>query len=397
MLKVDSEKCIGCGVCEDQCAFGAITVEDGCAVVGDTCTLCGSCVDACEAGALRIEEAESGRGTVDLSQWQGIWVFAEFRHGEVAPVTHELLGVGRRLADQRGVPLGAVLPGSGVRGECDALIAAGADTVYLVDDPALARYREDVYGRVLEDLIRCYRPEVVLAGATAIGRSVIPQVATRLGAGLTADCTGLDIRPEDGTLLQTRPAFGGNIMATIECPDTRPQMATVRPKVMAPLEPDPARTGQVVEVEIAAGLLESQVEVLETVVSETEQVNIQEVEMLVAGGRGVEGEKGFALIRELAEELGGAVAASRAAVDSGWISYPHQVGQTGKTVCPKLYIACGISGAVQHAVGMQSAEVVVAINRDANAPIFDIATYGLVGDLFEVVPLLAKKIQERKK
>ncbi|HEB49978.1 MAG TPA: electron transfer flavoprotein subunit alpha [Desulfobulbus sp.] len=397
MLKVDAEKCIGCGACEEQCAFGAIKVEDGCAVVGDGCTLCGGCIDACEAEALHIEEAAPGRETADLAAWQGIWVFAEFRHGSVAPVTYELLGVGRRLADQRGVALSAVLPGSGVREECDGLIAAGADRVYLVDDPALAQYREDVYGRVLEELIRRYQPEVVLAGATAIGRSVIPQVATRLGAGLTADCTGLDIRPEDGTLLQTRPAFGGNIMATIECPDTRPQMATVRPRVMAPAEPDPARSGEVVDVEIAPGHLGSRVEVLETVVSQTEQVNIQEVEVLVAGGRGVEGEKGFALIRELAEELGGAVAASRAAVDSGWISYPHQVGQTGKTVCPKLYIACGISGAVQHAVGMQSAEVVVAINRDENAPIFNIATYGLVGDLFEVVPLLARKIQEMKK
>ena len=396
MLRVDANKCIGCGVCEDQCAFGAIVVEDGCAVVGDGCTLCGGCVDACEAGALHIEEG-AGREAADLSAWQGIWVFAEFRHGQVAPVTYELLGVGRRLADQRDTPLSAALLGSGVRAECDALIAAGADTVYLVDDPALAQYREDVYGRVLEELIRCYRPEVVLAGATAIGRSVIPQVATRLGAGLTADCTGLDIRPEDGTLLQTRPAFGGNIMATIECPDSRPQMATVRPNVMAPLEPDPERGGEVVEVEIGAEHLSSRVEVLETVVSETDQVNIQEVEVLVAGGRGVEGEKGFALIRELAEELGGAVAASRAAVDSGWISYPHQVGQTGKTVCPKLYIACGISGAVQHTVGMRSAEVVVAINRDENAPIFDVATYGLVGDLFEVVPLLARKIKEMKK
>ena len=238
---------------------------------------------------------------------------------------------------------------------------------------------------------------MVLAGATAIGRSFIPQAATVLGAGLTADCTGLAIRQEDGMLLQTRPAFGGNVMATIECPHSRPQMATVRPKVMAPAEPDPDRRGEVIRITPPDNVLISQVEVLESVRSEQDDVNIQEVEILVSGGRGLEGEKGFELIRELADELGGAVSASRAAVDSGWISYPHQVGQTGKTVCPKLYIACGISGAIQHIVGMQSAEIIVAINRDENAPIFDIATYSLVGDLFDIVPLLTNKIKEMRR
>ncbi len=396
MLIVDADKCIGCGVCEANCAFGAITVVDGVAVVGDTCTLCGSCVDECEVEALHIEGVDK-KVQADLSSWSGIWIFAEFRHGVIAPVAFELLGVGRKLADQRGTRLTAVLFGSGVRNSAADLIASGADTVLLADHPELAQYREDVYGRLLERLISEYKPEVVLAGATAIGRSVIPQVATVLGAGLTADCTGLSMREEDGMLLQTRPAFGGNIMATIECPHSRPQMATVRPNVMAPAEPDPGRSGEVVEVELTGDLLDSRVEILETVISEDELVNIQEIEILVSGGRGVESEKGFELIQELAAELNGAVAASRAAVDAGWISYPHQVGQTGKTVCPKLYIACGISGAIQHAVGMQSAETVVAINRDENAPIFDIATYGLVGDLFEIVPLLTKKIQEQRR
>ncbi len=368
---------------------------DGIAVVADTCTLCGSCVDECEVEALHIEGAEK-KVQLDLSAWSGIWIFAESRHGVIAPVAFELLGIGRKLADQRGVQLTAVLFGSKIQDNGGDLIASGADKVLLADDPELAQYREDVYGRVLERLVREHKPEVVLAGATAIGRSVIPQVATVLGAGLTADCTGLAIREEDGMLLQTRPAFGGNIMATIECPHSRPQMATVRPNVMAPAEVDLDHMGEVIEVELTADLLASRVEVLETVVSEGEQVNIQEIEVLIAGGRGVESEKGFELIRELAAELNGAVAASRAAVDAGWISYPHQVGQTGKTVCPKLYIACGISGAIQHAVGMQSAETVVAINRDENASIFDIATYGLVGDLFEIVPLLTKKIQEQR-
>jgi electron transfer flavoprotein alpha subunit len=222
-------------------------------------------------------------------------------------------------------------------------------------------------------------------------------VAHAIDAGLTADCTRLEIREEDGMLLQTRPAFGGNVMATIECPHTRPQMATVRPKVMAPAQPDPSRKGMVVEVTLPKNIEQSRIEVIESVVNTEDQVNIQEVETLVAGGRGLDSPKGFELIRALAAELGGAVAASRAAVDSGWIPYPHQVGQTGKTVAPKIYIACGISGAVQHAVGMQSAEIVVAINRDKNAPIFDIATYGVVGDLYEVVPQLIKRLQEMKK
>ncbi len=395
MLIVDTETCIGCGICEANCAFGAITVEDGIAVVGDTCTLCGSCVDSCEVEALHIEGGEK-KVQADLTAWSGIWIFAEFRHGVIAPVAFELLGIGRKLADQRGVPLTAVLFGDRVSASAADLVASGADRVLVADHPELGQYREDVYGRLLEQLIKEQKPEVVLAGATAIGRSVIPQVATVLGAGLTADCTGLSIREEDGMLLQTRPAFGGNIMATIECPHSRPQMSTVRPNVMAPAEVDQARSGEVIAVELNDALLASRVEVVETVLSEGEQVNIQEVEVLVAGGRGVESAKGFELIEELAAELNGAVAASRAAVDAGWISYPHQVGQTGKTVCPKLYIACGISGAIQHAVGMQSAETVVAINRDGKAPIFDIATYGLVGDLFEILPLLIKKIREQR-
>jgi len=395
MLIVDSEKCIGCGVCEANCPFGAISVIDGCAVVGEECTLCGTCVEGCEPEALHIEESER-EPAADLDQWSGIWVFAETRHGRIAPVAMELLGVGRKLADSRGVSLAALVLGHDLDELSRPLIAAGADVVYLVDHPELAHYREDVYGRVLEELIRDKKPEVVLAGATAIGRSVIPQVANVLGAGLTADCTELAIREEDGMLLQTRPAFGGNIMATIECPRSRPQMATVRPKVMAPLEPDQQRSGEVVRLEPAAAALESSIEVLESVLSDQEEVNIQESEILVAGGRGLESEEGFALIRELAEELGGTVAASRAAVDAGWISYPHQVGQTGKTVCPRLYVACGISGAIQHAVGMQSAETIVAINRDEQAPIFDLATYGIVGDLFEVVPMLTEKLRRNR-
>jgi electron transfer flavoprotein alpha subunit len=396
MLIIDSEKCTACGICETSCAFGAISVQAGCAVVNESCTLCGACVDNCPVGALGIETADK-RAQANAGEYVGIMVFAEYRHGKVAPVSYELLGIGRKLADKRGVKLSAVLLGGAVAAYADDLIAGGADIVFIAEHPVFEQFREDVYARLLEQVIREQKPEVVLAGATAIGRSVIPYVATAIDAGLTADCTRLEIREEDGMLLQTRPAFGGNIMATIECPHTRPQMATVRPKVMAPAEPDLSRKGEIIQVQLPQHYTQSRIEVLETVVDTDSQVNIQEVETLVAGGRGLDSPKGFELIRELAAELGGAVAASRAAVDSGWIPYPHQVGQTGKTVSPKLYIACGISGAIQHAVGMQSAEIVVAINRDKNAPIFDIATYGVVGDLYEVVPQLIKRLQEIKK
>ncbi len=395
MLKIDIEACIGCGVCEEVCTFGAIEVIDGIAVVNEKCTLCGSCVDSCEAEALSIEAKEKAV-QADLAEWSGVMIYAEYRHGKVAPVSFELLGIGRQLADQQKVNLSAVLLGSGMEEAARDLVAYGADIVYQVDDPALEFFSDEIYANILEDIVRKQKPEVVLAGATAIGRSFIPLVATALATGLTADCTQLAIRPEDGVLLQTRPAFGGNIMATIECPFTRPQMATVRPRVMKSIPPDPARKGDIIDYQPKGERLQSRVRVLRNVLQEQDQVNITEGDIIVAGGRGLDNEKGFELIRQLADAVGGAVGASRAAVDSEWIAYPHQVGQTGKTVNPKLYIACGISGAIQHVVGMQSSETIVAINKDPHAPIFDVATYGIVGDLYEVVPKLIEKIKERK-
>ena len=395
MLRIDIETCIGCGVCEEVCTFEAIKVVDGVAVVNEKCTLCGSCVDSCEAGALSIE-ATAKTAQADLAEWSGIMIYAEYRHGKTAPVSFELLGIGRQLADQQKVPLSAVLLGSAMDGAAEDLVSYGADLVYRVDDPALEFFTDEIYGNILEDVIREHKPEIVLAGATAIGRSFIPLVATALATGLTADCTQLAIRPEDGVLLQTRPAFGGNIMATIECPYTRPQMATVRPRVMKTTTPDPDRRGDIIDYRPQAERLQSRVRVLRNVLEEQDQVNITEGDIIVAGGRGLDNEKGFELIRQLADAVGGAVGASRAAVDSAWIQYPHQVGQTGKTVNPKLYIACGISGAIQHVVGMQSSETIVAINKDPHAPIFDVATYGIVGDLFEVVPKLIEKIKEKK-
>jgi electron transfer flavoprotein alpha subunit len=394
MLKIDIEACIGCGVCEETCTFDAIEVVDGIAVVNEKCTLCGLCVDNCEVEALSIEREEKA-GQADMADWSGVMIYAEYRHGRIAPVAFELLGIGRQLADQQNVSLSAVLLGDELGEAGQELVACGADKVYQVDNPALANFTDEAYANILEDLVREHKPAIVLAGATAIGRSFIPLVATSLATGLTADCTELSIRPEDGMLLQTRPAFGGNIMATIECPFSRPQMATVRPRVMKAVDPDPNRPGKVIVYDPSPERLESKVQVLRNVLEEQNQVNITEGDIIVAGGRGLENEKGFELIKELADALGGAVGASRAAVDSEWIAYPHQVGQTGKTVNPKLYVACGISGAIQHVVGMQSSETIVAINRDPDAPIFDVATYGIVGDLFEVVPKLIEKLQQR--
>jgi electron transfer flavoprotein alpha subunit len=396
MLQIDRDKCIGCGVCEANCAFGAIEVVDGVAEVNEKCTLCGTCVDGCEVEALCIirEERED---LTELDNWLGVMIFVEFRHDRIAQVSFELLGAGRQLADLRGTTLSAVLLGSGVEGRAAELIGHGADTVYVIDDQRLAHFTDDAYGNMLADIIREQKPEIVLAGATAIGRSVIPRVATMLGTGLTADCTDLAMDLESGALLQTRPAFGGNIMATIVCPFTRPQMATVRPNVMKAIPFDSERRGEVISVIPDAARLHSRVKVLKSERTvQADQVNLAEADIVIAGGRGMENADGFDLIRDLAELLGGAVAASRAAVDSGWVPYPHQVGQTGKTVCPKVYLCCGISGAIQHLVGMQSSDTIIAINRDPNAPIFDIATYGIVGDLFEIVPKLIEKIKESR-
>lgn len=394
MLNVNIELCIGCGICEDSCPFGAIAVEDGLAVVGESCTLCGSCVDVCEVEALTLE-VEEGRKADELDEWSDVWVYCEYRNGLLAPVATELLGIGRTLADQRGVKLAALLMGHDTGNTADQLIAHGADIVYRIDRQELDFFKEDIYSSVLTTLIQQHKPEIVLAGATAIGRSFIPAVAIACNAGLTADCTHLEIREEDGALLQTRPAFGGNIMATIVCENTRPQMATVRPKVMKSLAQDDSRVGEVIDCTLRNSLFESVFEPIQSVSGGKAEVNIQEADILVSGGRGLESAKGFELIRKLAEVLGAKVSASRAVVDAGWIPYPHQVGQTGKTVAPKLYIACGISGAVQHVAGMQSAETIVAINRDKNATIFDVADYGIVGDINEIIPKLITKLENR--
>jgi electron transfer flavoprotein alpha subunit len=368
-------------------------MRDGKAFLTESCTMCGACLEACELKAIERTEEEIAAEATDLSSYNGLWVFAEQHKSSISSVTLELLGEGRKLADKRKTKLSAVLIGYGVRDKAGVLIAHGADIVYVADDPALRDFNDDPYSAVLTTLARLHKPEIILAGATAIGRSFIPKVACVLHTGLTADCTGLDIDPENGNLLQTRPAFGGNIMATIVTPNHRPQIATVRHKVMKKADPDPLRKGDIIDIKFnSQGDIRTKV--IKTVEDLTQVVNICEADIIVSGGRGLGDPKYFALIEELAKTIGGAVGASRAAVDAGWMPYSHQVGQTGKTVCPKLYIACGISGAIQHLAGMQSSDVIVAINKDPNAPIFNVATYGIVGDVLEVVPLMIKKFKE---
>jgi electron transfer flavoprotein alpha subunit len=390
-IEVVAERCVGCELCVQACLYDAIEMVDGIAVIKDNCTLCGACVEPCKFDAIILRV--SRREEVPIGDYRGVWVVAEQRGGELHGVSFELLGKAGELAGVLGASVSAVLLGHGVEHLASELVARGADTVYVVDHPSLAHYLDEPYANAVAELIGRHRPEIVLTGATSIGRSLIPRVAIQVRAGLTADCTGLAIDDDEGLLLQTRPAFGGNIMATIICPRHRPQMATVRHKVMQALEPDPGRTGEIVREEIPVRLLSSRSEFVEFVRDITQTVNIAEADVIVSGGRGVGGPEGFRVVEELADVLGGAVGASRATVDAGWIPYSHQVGQTGKTVQPKLYIACGISGAVQHLAGMQSSKTIVAINKDPDAPIFKAATFGIVGDLFEVVPALTKRFR----
>lgn len=381
----------------ESCPFDAIEMKDDKAFINEYCNSCKTCLSVCPEGAI-IEEAEKEpsaskeKQKTGLKEYQGVLVFAEQREGKAAPVALELLGAGRKLADELDTTLSAALLGADTA-EADELIRWGADRVLLASDQSLRPFNDDTYAEVLTRVINKYKPAIVLAGATPVGRSFLPRVAARIRTGLTADCTSLEIDHETRNLLQVRPAFGGNIMATILCPDFRPQMATIRPRVMKKSVYDPDRTGDIIRV--STNGLNSRTQVLESIKEESAiSVNLHEAEIIVSGGRGIGGEKGFRMLEDLAEALGGVVGASRAAVDEGWIAYSHQVGQTGKTVNPKIYIACGISGAVQHLVGMQSSDIIIAINKNPEAPIFNVATYGIVGDVFEIVPLLTKKIKE---
>ncbi|HHY80012.1 MAG TPA: electron transfer flavoprotein subunit alpha/FixB family protein [Thermoanaerobacter sp.] len=330
-----------------------------------------------------------------MNEYKDIWVFAEQREQRLMNVSLEILGEARKLADKKGVKACAVLVGYGVKGLADELIKYGADVVYVIDNPLLKNYTTEGYAKVIADLVNELKPEAILYGATYIGRDLAPRIASRLHTGLTADCTGLDI-DENGLLLQIRPAFGGNLIATIICPERRPQMATVRPGVMKKAPKDGKREGKIIEIQANIKEGDIRTQIFDIIKEAKSKVNIEEADIIVSGGRGVGGAEGFKLIQQLADALGGVVGASRAAVDAGWISSDHQVGQTGKTVRPKLYIACGISGAIQHIAGMGNAITIVAINKNPDAPIFKVADYGIVGDLFKVIPALIEEIKRIK-
>ena len=389
-IQIDLEKCAGCGNCVPACPFGLLEIVDDKVRLKEGCTLCGACRDACSYDAISIEAAAETPAISDSHR--GVWVFAEQRQGRLKNVAYELLAGGRELADTLKTDLSAVCLGHDID-DIDRLIAYGADKVYLVDSPELTSNHEDLCTRQLVKLIRQHQPEIVIAGATSLGRSLIPRVAAILRTGLTADCTRLGIDTENRLLLQTRPTFGGNIMATIICPTRRPQMATVRPRVFRKNKPDNSRKGQIIKVDFERESITSRTRLLNFIDDFTETVKLEDADIIVSGGRGLGKAENFKLLEELAGVLGAALGSSRPPVDEGWLPYTHQVGQTGKTVCPRLYIACGISGAIQHLAGMQTSDVIVAINNDPNAPIFEVATYGIVGDLFQIVPMLIEKLK----
>ncbi|MDY4834120.1 MAG: electron transfer flavoprotein subunit alpha/FixB family protein [Frisingicoccus sp.] len=324
---------------------------------------------------------------------KNVYVIAEQRDGKIMKVSYELIGKARELADDLGQEVVAVLMGSGVEAVAGDLAKAGADKVVVVDDPMLAEYVTEPYTKAVTAVIKAQDPEIVIFGASSIGRDLAPRVSARIHTGLTADCTKLEIDPETKLLNMTRPAFGGNIMATIICANHRPQMATVRPGVMQALA-DCDKVGTVEKFDVEFTAEDMNVEICEVVKTEKKSVDITEAKILVSGGRGLGGPEGFEPLRELAKVLGGEVSSSRAAVDAGWIDRDRQVGQTGKTVRPDLYIACGISGAIQHAAGMEESEFIVAINKEESAPIFNICDLGIVGDLNKIVPKLTEALKK---
>lgn len=390
------DQCIGCGACVAVCPFGAIIMEDdGKAFITEACTACGACIDTCPVGAI-IREEEEKENVADKDAFKGVWVYIEQAEGHIRNVSLELLGEGRKLADQMGQELAGVLIGNNVEALAKEIFAHGADKVYLIEGPEFDHYNTDGYTITCADLINTYKPNVILLGATNDGRDLGPRVAGRVNTGLTADCTNLGIDEQTGLVAWTRPAFGGNIMATILCPDHRPQMGTVRPKVFKKPVADYSRSGEIVRVASKVKPEDIRTKFIELLRVCTTSCNLEEAEIIVSGGRGMCKPENFKLIEDLAEVLGGTVGASRAAVDAGWKPALHQVGQTGKTVGPKIYIACGISGAIQHVAGMSSSDIVIAINKDPDAPIFKMADYGIVGDAMEIIPLMIDEIKKLK-
>ncbi len=398
MIEIDLELCTSCGKCVKVCPVDAIEIEDEKAVLKGECISCGVCVSACPEDAIEpvIQTEEVG----DLSQYDGVWVFAEQESGELKPTGPQLLGKGRELAEELGEELCAVLIGNDIKDVTEELGAYGAEKVYVVDDEIFENYSTEAYTTAITSLISEYKPSILLYGATHLGRDLAPSVAGRMGLGLTADCTDLSIEEVEGrkVLLQTRPAFGGNVMADIVCPNSRPQMATVRPHVMSPIEPDEDRKFEVIEEEVKVKKDAISTEVIEVLKPERKgEMSIEEADVVVCGGRGVgTSEEDFELLRELADVLDGTVGCSRPIVEEDIMPKSRQVGQSGKTISPKLYIVCGVSGAIQHKVGIKDSDYIIAVNKDPEAAIFDVADFGIVGDLEEVVPLMIEKLEKSK-
>jgi electron transfer flavoprotein alpha subunit len=390
---IDPGKCIGCVKCVKVCPVQAIEMF----FTPDEQQLLDELAQEGTAPALE-DDSEEALLAATLAAYRGVWIFVEQTEGAPHKVSWELLGKGRELAAALGVELSAIVIGDRVEHLCSEAFTYGADKVYLLDAPIFKYYRTESYLKGVCHLVEKYHPEVILMGATGLGRDLAGAVATMLKTGLTADCTGLSI-DDKRNLMQTRPAFGGNIMATIMCDRYRPQMSTVRPHVMTMPELMAGASGAIIRE--SCPLLEEDflVKVLEVINDKQGQgqIDIAGADFIISGGRGMMGKENFAMLHELAEELGGVVGASRSAVDAGWMPQDRQVGQTGKTVRPKIYIACGISGAIQHLVGMQDSDTVIAINRDREAPIFEVATYGIVGDLFQVIPAITQRLRELKK
>ena len=393
---VDKETCVGCGACVAVCPVGAISLEDKACIDADSCIGCGACVNVCPVGAISAEGAVAKK-EVENNHGTDLWVVTELENGEPVGVTYELIGVASDLATKAGEKCCAVLVAAEAGDVPQKLIAAGADKVYVIADAKFADYNTDLYTDAICQLVDAYKPSALLIGATADGRDLAPRIAARKMTGLCADCTELDIDTENQVVEWTRPALGGNILATILCKETRPQMGTVRPKVFKAKPMDATRTGEVINF-TCENLVTSPVELLKKeAVGGTSSIKIEDAEVICSGGRGMGSADNFKILEEMAALFeNGTVAGSRAVVDEGWIGHSCQVGQSGKTVTPKIYFACGISGAIQHLAGMTGSDMVIAINKDANAPIFKTAQYGIVGDVNVILPKLIAKIKAYK-
>ncbi len=393
-IRIDLEKCNGCTMCSRACPYQALEMVDKKALwIEDRCTLCGACLESCKFEALTGQIPT--RQIPDFSDYQGVWVFVEQHDGAFHRSAYELLGCARTLAGDLNQEVVAVCLGKDLAEKAQDLIHHGADRCIIVEDPSLVYYQTCTYTHVLGQLIGRHKPNIFLMAATHLGRDLAPRLARRMGLGLTADCTRLSIDPEEKILLQTRPAFGGNIMATIATRFSRPQMATVRPGIMKALEADSSRVGAIEPEQVTLADCQEFTRVLECVMRERTGMDLASAKIIVAGGRPVCSERGIAVLGDFAEAVGGQIACTRVVVEEGFMAQERQVGQTGRSVRPEVYFACGISGAVQHKAGMDGSRYIIAINKDPDAPIFEIADFAIVGDLFEILPALTQAVKRQ--